>query len=248
MWLMVVSRSRAWWSSSPFLQRAPYVTLVAIGFLYNLGSGQTNSCSGFFHPPRSPSSASCAPRSSTTCRCSCPTFPSFPGMAVFLVRIETDFVEYYDKFYDAVRSGGSLEYIENMRDEMVFAISRAWARSPKSRPWPCWSPSSPFAPLDFGHLAPVPAAAACAGGQDQSCRSSLMAVLNVFFYLDQRRAIVVGLCASSCCSTCSHRLHPALPGAACGYGFALQYAVHAGRPAGPADRRLHQLARIPDFH
>ncbi len=45
-----------------------------------------------------------------------------PGMAVFLVRIETDFVEYFDKFYDAVREGGSLDYIERMRDEMVFSI------------------------------------------------------------------------------------------------------------------------------
>ena len=45
-----------------------------------------------------------------------------PGMAVFLVRIETDFVEYYDKFYNAVREGGSLDHIEQMRDEMVFTI------------------------------------------------------------------------------------------------------------------------------
>ena len=45
-----------------------------------------------------------------------------PGMAVFLVRIETDFVEYYDKFYTAVREGGSLDHIEQMRDEMVFTI------------------------------------------------------------------------------------------------------------------------------
>jgi uncharacterized membrane protein len=42
-----------------------------------------------------------------------------PGMAVFLVRMETDFVEYYDKFYDAVREGGSLQYIRDMHDEMV---------------------------------------------------------------------------------------------------------------------------------
>ncbi len=42
-----------------------------------------------------------------------------PGMAVFLVRMETDFVEYYQKFYDAVRDGGTLSYIEEMRDEMV---------------------------------------------------------------------------------------------------------------------------------
>jgi uncharacterized membrane protein len=42
-----------------------------------------------------------------------------PGMAVFLVRMETDFVEYYQKFYDAVRDGGTLDYIREMRDEMV---------------------------------------------------------------------------------------------------------------------------------
>ncbi len=42
-----------------------------------------------------------------------------PGMAVFLVRMETDFVEYYQKFYDAVRDGGTLSYIEEMRDEMI---------------------------------------------------------------------------------------------------------------------------------
>ena len=46
-----------------------------------------------------------------------------PGMAVFLVRMETDFVEYYDRFYDAVREGGSLSYIYEMKDEMV-RISR----------------------------------------------------------------------------------------------------------------------------
>lgn len=42
-----------------------------------------------------------------------------PGMAVFLVRMETDFVEYYQKFYDAVREGGTLSYIEEMRNEMI---------------------------------------------------------------------------------------------------------------------------------
>lgn len=42
-----------------------------------------------------------------------------PGMAIFLVRMETDFVEYYDRYYDAVREGGSLNYIYEMKDEMV---------------------------------------------------------------------------------------------------------------------------------
>ncbi|GAC1324228.1 MAG: exopolysaccharide Pel transporter PelG [Collimonas sp.] len=45
-----------------------------------------------------------------------------PGMAVFLVRIETDFVEYYEAFYDAVREGSSLDHIEKMRNMMVQTI------------------------------------------------------------------------------------------------------------------------------
>jgi uncharacterized membrane protein len=43
-------------------------------------------------------------------------------MAVFLMRIETDFVEYYDAFYDAVREGASLQHIERMRNAMVEAL------------------------------------------------------------------------------------------------------------------------------
>ena len=31
-------------------------------------------------------------------------------------------MEWYDKFYNAVRDGGSLEEIARMRDEMVFAV------------------------------------------------------------------------------------------------------------------------------
>lgn len=45
-----------------------------------------------------------------------------PGMAVFLVRIETDFVEFHHAFYDAVRDGSSLEQIERMRNMMVRSI------------------------------------------------------------------------------------------------------------------------------
>ncbi|MFP1683526.1 exopolysaccharide Pel transporter PelG [Alloalcanivorax sp. C16-1] len=45
-----------------------------------------------------------------------------PGMAIFLVRMETDFVEYYGNFYSAVREGGSLSYIEDMRNRMAATI------------------------------------------------------------------------------------------------------------------------------
>ncbi len=42
-----------------------------------------------------------------------------PGMAVFLLRLETDFVDWYDSFYDSVRGGGSLAMIERLRNGMV---------------------------------------------------------------------------------------------------------------------------------
>lgn len=42
-----------------------------------------------------------------------------PGMAVFLLRLETDFVDYFEAFYDAVRNGSSLGLIERYRDGMV---------------------------------------------------------------------------------------------------------------------------------
>jgi len=45
-----------------------------------------------------------------------------PGMAVFLVRMETDFSEQYDNFYNAVRGGSTLEKIEYYRDGMVLTV------------------------------------------------------------------------------------------------------------------------------
>jgi uncharacterized membrane protein len=45
-----------------------------------------------------------------------------PGMAVFLVRIETDFVEHYDGFCGAVRGGGSLQTIERHRNGMATTV------------------------------------------------------------------------------------------------------------------------------
>jgi uncharacterized membrane protein len=48
-----------------------------------------------------------------------------PGMAVFLVRMETEFNRHYQAFYGAVREGGSLERIEAARNGMVEAFRGA---------------------------------------------------------------------------------------------------------------------------
>lgn len=110
-----------------------------------------------------------------------------PGMAVFLVRIETDFVEYYEKFYGAVREGGSLDHIEQMRDEMVFTIRQgvyeimkiqtiavllAFVAGPTVLDW--LGISRLYLPLLYVDVV-------AAGLQ-----VVLLGILNIFFYLDKR--------------------------------------------------------------
>lgn len=48
-----------------------------------------------------------------------------PGMASFLLRVETDFVEHYQHYYQAINSGKTLGEIESLRAAMVKAIQRA---------------------------------------------------------------------------------------------------------------------------
>ncbi len=45
-----------------------------------------------------------------------------PGMAIFFFRLEADFAEKYDLFFDAVRSGGTLGAIRRYRNEMAQII------------------------------------------------------------------------------------------------------------------------------
>ena len=45
-----------------------------------------------------------------------------PGMAIFFYRLEADFAEKYDLYYDAVRSGGTLSMIKTYRNQMVDVV------------------------------------------------------------------------------------------------------------------------------
>jgi uncharacterized membrane protein len=125
-----------------------------------------------------------------------PVFLSYlsiiPGMAVFLVRIETDFVEYYDKFYDAVRGGGSLEYIESMRDEMVYSIQQGLGEIAKIQTLAVLATfvAGPalLRSLEISELyLPLLYVQVIGAG----LQVGLMAILNVFFYLDQRRVVLM---------------------------------------------------------
>ncbi|MEW9900730.1 exopolysaccharide Pel transporter PelG [Chitinivorax sp. PXF-14] len=165
-----------------------------------------------------------------------------PGMAVFLVRMETDFVEYYDKFYDAVREGGSLEQIEQLRDEMVHTIRQGIFEIVKIQT---------IAVLVTFVAAPALLRLLGASQLYQSLlyidvvsastQVVLLGLLNVFFYLDKRRIVLlltgifvllnIGLTALS--------LHwgPAYYG----YGFALAVLITVLTGMAFLDRKLQTL-------
>jgi len=126
-----------------------------------------------------------------------PVFISYlcviPGMAVFLLRLETDFVPRYAAFYAAIRNGGTLAQIRSTRDLMV--------RSARTALYEILKIQTIVALLIFGFgdvllsslgisslylpLLHVDVVAT-------SLQVLFLGVLNIFFYLDRRR-VVLGL-------------------------------------------------------
>ncbi|WP_417501779.1 exopolysaccharide Pel transporter PelG [Marinobacter sp.] len=117
-----------------------------------------------------------------------------PGMAVFLVRMETDFSEAYDRFYSAVRQGDTLARINSFRDEMVRVARNGIYEICKVQSFTViilflWADellsaigiSTLYLPLFYIDLVSV------------SMQLILLAIQNVLFYLDARN-INVSLC------------------------------------------------------
>jgi polysaccharide biosynthesis protein PelG len=111
-----------------------------------------------------------------------------PGMAVFLLRLETDFVDYYDAFFDAVRSGGSLRLIERYRNGMVETARLGIFEIIKIQSIAALLViaigGTLLAWLDISPLyEPLLAVMVIGAG----LQVVLLGILNVFFYLDRRR-------------------------------------------------------------
>lgn len=205
-----------------------YPTLMAIGFLYNVGVWIDKSIF-WFYPPTS--QAVIGPLRASLIY-DLPVFMAYlsiiPGMAIFLVRIETDFVEYYDGFYTAVRSGGSLEVIERNRNGMVETVRNGVYEMIKIQ--------AIFASLVFvigGRLMnwlqisdlylPLFYVQTVAAG----LQVVFLSILTVFFYLDRRKAVLVltavFVVANAALTLVSLRLGPEYYG----YGFALSLLIVA---------------------
>lgn len=111
-----------------------------------------------------------------------------PGMAVFLLRIETDFAEAYDGFFAAVRGNASLQEIESLGNAMILAVRQGifqiikvqgitvlilYLLGPRIIEW--LGISDKFIHLYYIDLIGVAA------------QVLMLAVLNVLFYLDRLR-------------------------------------------------------------
>lgn len=165
-----------------------------------------------------------------------------PGMAVFLVRIETDFAEYYSRFYDAVRGGASLRHIREMKLEMVMSARQGLEEIAKiqgmavlglliaGEPLMRWLGLSVL----FLPLLQVQVVAA-------AMQVMVMALINVLFYLDERKLVLI-LCVellltNAALSAWSIALGPSFYG----YGYAVALLITLVTGLMFLDRRFQKL-------
>jgi polysaccharide biosynthesis protein PelG len=204
-----------------FEKRYRYPSLMLIGFLYNLGIWIDKFMfwytTGTGQPVIGPLRASII--------YDIPVFLAYlaiiPGMAVFLLRIETDFVEYYDAFYDAVRGGASLQHIERMQRAMVEAL--------RDGVWEILKIQAMAALLLFAaaptllhwlHIPPLYLPLLYIDVIAASMQVVFMGIINVFFYLDKRRIVLWLVGAFVVLNVVLTALTLASSPAAYGYGFA----------------------------
>jgi uncharacterized membrane protein len=149
-----------------------------------------------------------------------------PGMAVFLLRMETDFAEHYKNFYDAINGGGSLKLIHELYEEMLLTIRRGFIEIFKVQGMTIvillaigdklleWVGISPF----YRMLLNIDLVAV-------GVQVLLLAVLNVLFYFDYRKdalyLCLLCLISNVAFTILSQYLGPAFYG----YGFALSVVL-----------------------
>jgi uncharacterized membrane protein len=219
-----------------------YPSMMAVGLLYNLGIWADKFMFWYFPPTSQPIIG--VLRASLIY--DIPVFLSYlsiiPGMAVFLVRIETDFVEFYDRFYDAVRGGGSLQYIESMRDEMVYSVQQGLGEIAKIQTLAVLVTfvAGP-ALLDLLGISRLYLPLLHVQVIGAGLQVGLMAILNVFFYLDERRTVLL-LCVQFVVLNIVLTGGTLAFGAALyGYGFAVATLATLATGLAMLTRRLNRL-------
>ncbi|OUS32581.1 histidine kinase [Gammaproteobacteria bacterium 45_16_T64] len=111
-----------------------------------------------------------------------------PGMAVFLVRMEADFAEQYDNFYNAIRNGDTLKHIQYKKRRMIYTIKQGVFEIFKVQGITVvvlllWGREI----LALVGISPLYARLFYVDVVAVSMQVLLLSILNVFFYLDCRR-------------------------------------------------------------
>lgn len=245
MWLLIVREYRGGRQlvSFEFLQRGKlYPVLVAIGFLYNLGIWADKFMFWFY--PGTSQHIIGGLRASLIY--DLPVFLAYlsiiPGMAVFFVNTETNFAEYHEKFYDAVRVGGSLDYIESMRDEMVYAVQQGLGQIAKVQALAILVTfaTAPYL-LDWLGISRLYLPLLHVQVVGTGLQVGVMAVLNVFFYLDQLRAALLLCLVFVVLNVVLTGVSLSLGAAYYGYGFALAQLATLVLGLQLLSRRFNQL-------
>ena len=208
--------------SFDFLKRERfYISLFLVGLMYNMAIWADKFV--FWYNPATSDSVIGPLRDSLIY--DIPIFLSYisivPGMSVFLVRIETDFVERYNAFYDAVRDGDTLENLQRLKDAMVYVVRQGLYEILKVQGLTvillilCGRSLLATLGISQSYLYLFYIDVVAAGLQ-----VLLLAVLNIFFYLDQRR-ITLFLCATFLITNTGFTLLSQYLGPSYyGYGFA----------------------------
>jgi len=149
-----------------------------------------------------------------------------PGMAVFLVRIETDFVEYYVKFYDAVRGGATLDHMERMRNHMVYYVQRGLFDIAKIQSIAVLvTLALGGALLDWIGISRLYLPLLYVDVVGAALQVVLLGVLNVLFYLDQRQLVLRLTILLTLSNVALTALSLKLGAAWFGYGFTLAMLI-----------------------
>jgi len=207
-------------------RRRAYLSLSVTGFLYNVGIWIDKLI--FWFTP-SMSEPVLGPLRASIIY-DLPIFLAYlsilPGMAVFLVRVETDFAEEYHGFFDAVRGGETLGEIRRRRDRLTLAVRRGISEILKIQGITVLVLllAGPRL-LDYVGISRLHLQLFSIDLVGVAMQVLMLAVFNVLFYLDERRAVLslsalfVGL--NVVLTIASQAAGPAFYG----YGFALSTAV-----------------------
>ena len=233
---------RRFMSFEMFYKRYRYPSLMAIGLFYNLGIWIDKFM--FWYSPGTGQTVIGPLHASIIY--DIPVFLAYlaiiPGMSVFLMRIETDFVEYYDAFYSAIREGASLQHIENVRNGMVDSLRSGLYEIVKIQSitslllFACGTPLLNWLHISVLYLPLLQIDVIAA-----SLQVVFLGTISVFFYLDKRRIVVAVLggfvLLNVVFTAITLRLNPAWYG----YGFAVALLISVMVSLYLLDRKLNLL-------